>query len=181
MLFSTAFAQTAAGGGSDFQAQLVQFAPLIMIAAVFYFLLIRPQQQRQKQLKTALAALRRGDKIITAGGIIASVARVINDEEVEAEIATGVKVRLLRSTITTILSKPEPAGKDAGKSKDKAEKDVTTTVIEGEIEEIDATAEGSGSARRKRAAAKVAKPAETKPAETVSAETAEPKSTDEPK
>jgi preprotein translocase subunit YajC len=177
MLFSTAFAQTAAGGGSDFQSQLVSFAPLIMIAAVFYFLLIRPQQQRQKQLKTALAALRRGDKIITAGGIIASVVRVINDDEIEAEIAAGVKVRVLRSTITTILSKPEPAGKDAGKAK--AEKDVTTTVIEGEIEEIDA--EASASTKRKRAAVKAAKPVEAKPAETVTAETAEPKSTDDSK
>lgn len=173
MLFSTAFAQTAAGG-SDFQAQLVQFAPLIMIAGVFYFLLIRPQQQRAKQLKTALAALRRGDKIVTAGGIIASVSRVINDDEVEAEIAPGVKARVLRSTISTILSKPEPAGKGG---KDKAEpKDVSTQLIEGEVNEIDAAADANatadaGSKKRrpmtKAAAAKAeAVSAETKPTDT---------------
>jgi len=81
MFFSTAFAQTAAGGGSDFQAQLIQFAPLIMIAGVFYFLLIRPQQTRAKQLKTAVAALRRGDKIVTAGGVIASISRVVDDKK----------------------------------------------------------------------------------------------------
>jgi len=169
MLFSTAFAQTAAGGGSDFQAQLVQFAPLIMIAGVFYFLLIRPQQQRAKQLKTAVAALRRGDKIVTAGGIIASITRVINDDEIEAEIAPGVKARILRSTITTILSKPEPA--KGGKSSEP--KDVPTQLIEGEINEIDAAADANMTAdnpkkRRpltKAAAAKAAA-AETKPAET---------------
>jgi len=189
MLFSTAFAQTTTGGGSDFQAQLVQFAPLIMIAAVFYFLLIRPQQQRAKQLKTALAALRRGDKIITAGGIIASVSRVINDDEIEAEIAPGVKARLLRSTITTILSKPEPAGKDKG-GKDKAE---AKDAGEGESAAADATAESNGAAKRRRGAVKAAKPAEVTPvdvkpvdakpvdAKPVEAETAEPKPTDAPK
>jgi len=160
MLFSTAFAQTAAGGGSDFQAQLVQFAPLIMIAGVFYFLLIRPQQQRAKQLKTAVAALRRGDKIVTAGGVIASISRVINDDEIEAEIAPNVKVRVLRSTITTILSKPEPA--KGGKS---APKDVTTEVIEGEINEIDADADADAPKKRRaptKGAAARAAAAETK-------------------
>ena len=159
MLFSTAFAQTAAGGGSDFQAQLVQFAPLIMIAGVFYFLLIRPQQQRAKQLKTAVAALRRGDKIVTAGGIIASITRVINDDEIEAEIAPGVKARILRSTITTILSKPEPAGKGGKSAEPKDE------VIEGEVNEID-TAADSTKKRRPPTKAAAAKAAETKPAET---------------
>jgi preprotein translocase subunit YajC len=176
MLFSTAFAQTAAGGGSDFQAQLVQFAPLIMIAGVFYFLLIRPQQQRAKQLKTALAALRRGDKIVTAGGIIASISRVINDDEIEAEIAPGVKARILRSTISTILSKPEPAGK-GGKSAEP--KDVPTQLIEGEINEIDAAADANADAASKKrraptkaAAAKAAevKAAEAKPAEDATVE-----------
>ena len=166
MLFSTAFAQTAAGGGSDFQAQLVQFAPLIMIAGVFYFLLIRPQQQRAKQLKTAVAALRRGDKIVTAGGIIASITRVINDDEIEAEIAPGVKARILRSTITTILSKPEPA--KGGKSSEP--KDVPSQLIEGEINEIDTATEANADAPKKRrpltkaAAAKAA--AEAKPTDT---------------
>lgn len=178
MLFSTAFAQATAGGGSDFQAQLVQFAPLIMIAGVFYFLLIRPQQQRAKQLKTALAALRRGDKIVTAGGIIASVSRVISDDEIEAEIAPGVKARVLRSTISTILSKPEPAGK-GGKSAEP--KDATTRAIEGGIDEIDAaadaTADAAGKKRRAPTKAAAAKAAETKPAEPDT----EPKSTDSAK
>ncbi|MDB5358758.1 MAG: immunogenic rane protein [Rhodospirillales bacterium] len=180
MLFSSAFAQTAAGGGSDFQAQLVQFAPLIMIAGVFYFLLIRPQQQRAKQLKTAVAALRRGDKIVTAGGIIASISRVISDDEIEAEIAPGVKARILRSTITTILSKPEPAGK-GGKSSEP--KDVTAKLLEGEINEIDATSDANmtaDSSKKRRpptkgAAAKAAE-AETKPTDTPADEPAKDES-----
>jgi preprotein translocase subunit YajC len=169
MLFSTAFAQTAAGGG-DFQSQLTQFLPLILIAGVFYFLLIRPQQQRSKQLKTALSGLRRGDKIVTAGGMIAAVSRVINDDEVEAEIAAGVKVRLLRSTITTILSKPEPA------KGGKADKDVATTQIEDEIANIDDLAEANSGTKRKRAAARTAaaKTAATKAADEKPAEAAEP-------
>jgi preprotein translocase subunit YajC len=185
MLFSTAFAQTAAGGGSDFQAQLVQFAPLIMIAGVFYFLLIRPQQQRAKQLKAAVAALRRGDKIVTAGGIIASITRVINEDEIEAEIAPGVKARILRSTITTILSKPEPAGKGGKLSESgKPAKDATTQVIEGEINEIDAAADANMTAdspKKRRAPTKGAaakatevKPAESEPTEIKSAEIKSP-------
>jgi len=165
MLFSTAFAQTA-GGASDFQSTLQQFLPLILIAGVFYFLLIRPQQQRAKQLKAAVAALRRGDKIVTAGGIIASVSRVINDDEVEVEIAQNVKIRVVRSTISTILSKPEPA------KGGKAEKDIPTKAIEDAIEEIDAEAEAKTETPKKRrvAARPVAKTAEPK-AEATPAET----------
>jgi preprotein translocase subunit YajC len=127
MFTSTAYAQTAIFG-SDFQAQLQGFLPIILIIGVFYFLLIRPQQQKLKQLKLSQANLRRGDKIVTAGGVIGTVARVINDEEVEVQIAEAVKVRIVRSTISTILAKTEPAGKDAKPA------DVTdvTPVAEGE-------------------------------------------------
>jgi|HubBroStandDraft_1064217.scaffolds.fasta_scaffold00104_43 preprotein translocase subunit YajC len=112
MFVSSAFAQTTASGG-DFESQLVSFMPIILIMAVMYFLLFRPQQQRMKELKQAQAGIRRGDKIVTAGGVLGQVARVINDEEVEVEIAPGVKVRIVRSTISTVVSKSEPAGKDS--------------------------------------------------------------------
>jgi preprotein translocase subunit YajC len=146
MLFSTALAQTTTGGGSDFQTQLTQFLPLILIAAVFYFLLIRPQQQKVKQLKAQQAALRRGDRVITAGGIIATVSRVINDDEVEVEVAVGVKVRVVRSTISTVLAKTEPAGKDGAKDKPaKAEKDKdgAPQQTEGAVDQADVTAEAN--------------------------------------
>jgi preprotein translocase subunit YajC len=108
MWISTAYAQ---GTGIFDQNALVQFLPLILIFVVFYFLLIRPQQRKAKDQKTMLEALRRGDRVVTGGGIIGTVARVDNPEaeEVVVEIAENVRVRVLRSTITTVLAKPDPA------------------------------------------------------------------------
>jgi preprotein translocase subunit YajC len=108
MWISTAYAQ---GTGIFDQNALVQFLPLILIFVVFYFLLIRPQQRKAKDQKAMLGALRRGDRVVTGGGIIGTVARVDNPEaeEVVLEIAENVRVRVLRSTITTVLAKPDPA------------------------------------------------------------------------
>ena len=100
MLISPAYAQDAAGA----IAPLLQFLPLVLIFAVFYFLLIRPQQTRQKQLKATLAALRRGDRVVTAGGILGTVQRVKEGaDEIEVDIAPNVRVMVLRDTITTVL------------------------------------------------------------------------------
>jgi preprotein translocase subunit YajC len=109
MLITPAYAQAAS---SDMQTQIIQFAPIVLIFIVFYFFMIRPQGQKAKALRAAQAGLRRGDRIITAGGIIGSVSRVITDDEVEVTIAENVRVRILRSTITTILAKPEPSQAD---------------------------------------------------------------------
>jgi preprotein translocase subunit YajC len=106
MWISTAYAQ--ASGMFD-QNALIQFLPLILIFVVFYFLLIRPQQRKTKDHKTMLDALRRGDRVVTGGGIIGTVARVENPEEVTVDIADGVRVRVLRSTISSVLAKPDPA------------------------------------------------------------------------
>ena len=90
MFISEAFAQTAAGGGGNaFQA----FLPLILIFVVFYFLLIRPQQKRAKEHKEMVEGLKRGDEVITQGGLIGKVSKVA-DEEVTVELADGVKVRV---------------------------------------------------------------------------------------
>jgi preprotein translocase subunit YajC len=121
-LIPSAVAQTtnaAAGGGSPMD-MLQQFAPFIIVIGIFYFLLIRPQQQKAKQLKVQLSELRRGDNIITAGGIIGTVARVVNDDELSVEIAEGVRVRVLRSTVTGITGKGEPRT-DAKPASDEAE------------------------------------------------------------
>jgi preprotein translocase subunit YajC len=88
---------------------LMQILPFVLIFVVFYFFLIRPQQQKQKQVKSMLEALRRGDRVVTAGGIIGTVAKVVNDDEVQLDIAEGVRVRVIRSTITSVLAKTEPA------------------------------------------------------------------------
>lgn len=123
MFVSPAYAQAAAAGGSSFGA-LEQFLPLILIFVVFYFLLIRPQQKKMKQHKEMLGQLRRGDRVLTAGGIIGTVNKLINDTEVSVEIAEGVRVRVLRTTITEVMSKTEPVAADkAPAAADKAKDD----------------------------------------------------------
>ncbi len=118
MLISPAFAQTPGMGLFD-QSALVQFLPLILIFVVFYFLLIRPQQTKQKQHRVMLDALRRGDRIVTGGGIVGTVSRVVNAEEVEVDIAQGVRVRVVRSTISSVVAKPDPAAaREAAREKD---------------------------------------------------------------
>src|SRR6266852_2291836 len=131
MFVSTAYAQGFSLG--DNQA-MMQFLPLVLIFVVFYFLLIRPQQKRAKEHKTMLAALRRGDRVVTGGGIIGTVAKVVGDDEVTVDIAEGTRVRVLRSTITAVLARTEPVAT-------KSEKD--------DVQQDDADADkGKGSARR---------------------------------
>ena len=116
MLISPAYAQ--ATGGLD-QSALVQFLPLVLIFVVFYFLLIRPQQKKQKEHRAMLDAVRRGDRVVTGGGILATVSKVVSPEEVEVDLAPNVRVRVLRSTISSVLSKPDPAAaREAVKERD---------------------------------------------------------------
>jgi len=86
-----------------------QFLPLILIFAIMYFLLIRPQQKKMKEHQKMVQDLRRGDQVVTQGGLIGKVAKVKDDNEIEVELAEGVKVRVVRSTIAQVLSKTEPA------------------------------------------------------------------------
>ncbi len=105
ILFSTAYAADAGTNGGVFSsAAFVQYAPFVLICVVFYFFLIRPQQKRQRELREEQNSLRRGDRIVTAGGIVGTVQNTRDDsQEVDVEIAQGVKVKVIRSTITTIL------------------------------------------------------------------------------
>ncbi|MBO1325986.1 preprotein translocase subunit YajC [Acetobacter sp. TBRC 12305] len=114
-LIPAAYAQSAGGGGS--MSGIMSFLPFIAVFAIMYFLLIRPQQQRQKQLKSELKALRRGDRIVTAGGVIGVVQRSREDSaEVEVEIAPNVRVMVLRDTISTVLtSTAKPANDESAK------------------------------------------------------------------
>jgi preprotein translocase subunit YajC len=108
MFIANAYADTASGMPAAMNS-LIQFAPLVLIVIVFYFLLIRPQQVQQKSLKQKLGALKRGDKIVTAGGVVGTVKKVTEGaSEIEVEIAPNVTVSVVRSTITTVLT-PEPA------------------------------------------------------------------------
>jgi preprotein translocase subunit YajC len=104
MFIANAYAQTASGLPASLSS-LVQFAPLVLIVIVFYFLLIRPQQTQQKNLKAQLAALKRGDRIVTAGGIVGTVKKAAEGAaELDVEIAPNVTVSVVRSTITTVLT-----------------------------------------------------------------------------
>ena len=118
MFVSTAYAQTAApaAGGAD---MIVQFLPLILIFVVFYFLLIRPQQKKMKEHKSMLEAIRRGDRVVTGGGIIGTITKVGPDDELQVEIAENVRVRVMRSTVNLVLSKSEPAKSADDKAEEK--------------------------------------------------------------
>jgi len=105
MFVTPAYAQDFGGG----LAGIGQFLPLILIFGIMYFLLIRPQQKKAKEHKAMVQAVRRGDQVITQGGLIGKVTKVKdNENEVEVEIATGVKVRVVQSTIVAVVNKTEP-------------------------------------------------------------------------
>jgi preprotein translocase subunit YajC len=112
MLISSAYAQAAGAAPAGLDSQIMSFAPLVLIFVVFYFLLIRPQQKRAKQHKEMLGAIRRGDRVVTNGGIIGTVNKVVNNDEIILEIADGIKVRALRSGIASVVAKTEPADAD---------------------------------------------------------------------
>ncbi len=105
MFATPAYAQAAGGGAAAFGS----FVPLILIFAIMYFLLIRPQQKKMKDHQAMINAVRRGDQVVTAGGLIGKVSKVKEDNEVELELAQGVKVRAVKSTLSQVLSKTEPA------------------------------------------------------------------------
>lgn len=86
-----------------------QFLPLILIFAIMYFLLIRPQQKKVKEHQAMVEALRRGDRVLTQGGIVGKVVKVKEGNEIDVEIAEGVKVSVVKTTIAQVLSKTEPA------------------------------------------------------------------------
>jgi preprotein translocase subunit YajC len=107
MLISTAYAQAAGGGGAGFD--LISLMPLVLIFVVFYFLLIRPQQKKMKAHRELISALKRGDKVLTAGGIAGTVVKVEDDNMLLVEIAKDVRVRVARGTISELLTKPPVA------------------------------------------------------------------------
>ena len=104
MFATPAYAQAAGGGAAGFAS----FIPILLIFVIMYFLMIRPQQKKVKEHKAMVAALRRGDQVVTQGGLIGKVTKV-TDDEAEVEIAQGVKVKVVRATITAVKSKTEPA------------------------------------------------------------------------
>lgn len=100
---------TAASGGSA--AFFIQMFPLVLIFVIFYFLMIRPQQKRMKQHQATIAAVKKGDEVVTAGGIRGRVNKV-TDDEVEVEIAPNVRVRVVKSTLSNVLTKSAKPAND---------------------------------------------------------------------
>jgi preprotein translocase subunit YajC len=106
MWVSQAYAQTGFGGSGDIFSMLLPFA---LIFIIMYFLVLRPQRQQAKRREEMLKAIRRGDTIVTNGGIVGKVTKVVDEGEVELQIAEGVKVRAVRSLIADVRTKAEPA------------------------------------------------------------------------
>ena len=114
MFISPAFAQAGPFGLSgDSSSMIVQFMPLILIIVIMYFLILRPQQQRMKRHQEMVKALRRGDSVVTNGGLVGKVTKVVDDEQIEVEIADGVRVRQLRSMVSEVRAKGEPVKDDS--------------------------------------------------------------------
>lgn len=116
MFISEAFAQTAAGAPDASQSLISMLLPFLMVGVVFYFLIFRPQQAARKRHTDMLAALKKGDIIVTSGGLIGKV-KSVADDEVRVELAPNVDVRLVRGAIGEVRSKTEPApANDTSKS-----------------------------------------------------------------
>jgi preprotein translocase subunit YajC len=98
------------GGGND---MLVSLLPFLLIFVIMYFLILRPQQRRVKQHQEMVNALRRGDTVVTSGGVIGKVTKVIDNNEVELQIADGIKIRQMRAMISEVRAKGEPVKEDA--------------------------------------------------------------------
>lgn len=107
MLITPAYAQTAAPTGSGFD--LTMLLPLVAMFAIMYFLIIRPQQQRMRTHKEMISNVRRGDTVVTSGGLIGKVTRVVDDNEVQVELADNVRVRVVKGMLAEVRTKGEPA------------------------------------------------------------------------
>ena len=108
MFISLAHAQSFLGGAEG-GGGLGAFLPIILIFVVFYFLLIRPQQKKVKQHREMLNLVKRGDRVLTGGGIIGTVTRIKENDELVVEVADGVKVNVLRSTLSDVINRSEPS------------------------------------------------------------------------
>jgi preprotein translocase subunit YajC len=112
MFVTPAFAQATSFGGDN---MFVQLLPFVLIFVIMYFLILRPQQKRTKEHQNLVKNLRRGDTVITSGGLVGKVTKVVDDDQIEVEIADGVRVRQVRSMISGVRAKGEPV-KDEGSS-----------------------------------------------------------------
>ncbi len=115
-MITPAYAQTAVGDGGGI---LIQIFPFILIFVIFYFLIIRPQRKRVDDHRQLVDGVRRGDMVVTSGGIVGKVTRVFDDsDEIQVEIAEGVRVKIVKATLSDVRSKTEPAPTTVEKTND---------------------------------------------------------------
>jgi preprotein translocase subunit YajC len=135
MFIATAYAQSAGAPapGIDY----FSFLPFVLILVVFYFLLFRPQQQKAKQHKLLIESVRRGDRVVTGGGMLGVVTKVFTNDEVQVEIADGVRVRVIKSTIASVTSRTGavPTASARSNSKDDDEQEVEEEAAEPDSRE----------------------------------------------
>jgi len=126
MFITPAFAQAAAAGG-DTNSMLMSLLPFALIFVIMYFLILRPQQKKVKDHAELVKNIRRGDTVVTSGGLVGKVTKVVDDEQIEFEVADGVRVRQMRTMIAGVRTKGEPAKDKAEKADVKAIKDDSAT------------------------------------------------------
>jgi preprotein translocase subunit YajC len=122
MLITPAYAQSALGGDGG---MLMSLLPFVLIFVIMYFLILRPQQKRVKQHQEMVKNVRRGDTVVTSGGLVGKVTKVIDDEQIEVEVADGVRARQMRQMIAEVRAKGEPVKGEPAKgdpAKDEATK-----------------------------------------------------------
>ncbi len=113
MFVTPAYAQAAgATSGTD---MLMSILPFVLIFVIMYFLIIRPQRTQMKKRQAQLSAIRRGDTVVTGGGVVAKVTKVVDEQELEVEIAEGVRVKMLRSMVADVRTKGEPVADNKNK------------------------------------------------------------------
>jgi preprotein translocase subunit YajC len=113
MLFTPAYAQFGSLGAGGANSMIIQFMPLILIIVIMYFLILRPQQRKVKTHQEMVKALRRGDTVVTNGGLVGKVTKVVDDNHIEIEISDGVRVRHVRSSVSEVRAKSEPVKEDS--------------------------------------------------------------------
>lgn len=111
MFITPAYAQGAPAGGGDL---LISILPFILIFVIIYFLIIRPQQKRVKQHQEMVNNIRRGDTVVTGGGLVGKVTKLVDDREVQVEVADGVRVKIVRQMISEVRTRGEPVKEEGG-------------------------------------------------------------------
>ncbi len=175
MFITPAMAQDASPGGTSF---LIQLLPFILIFAIMYLLIIRPQQKRLKAHREMVASIKRGDTVVTAGGLIGKVARVVDDYQIEVDLASDVRVNVVRATLSEVRSREDiRAAEKARLEARRAEEDFDEEIIEDHDDEPVGATNGASRRRKPAPARKATRASTAKPRTAASTRSTSSKST----